>query len=571
MKKSQNLFDKLDNIAKSNGLESFTNSLKLEINDSKVSIALLGEFSSGKSTLVNSFLGKNILPALEKPTSSSIVEIIAGDELKAIYQKNNEFGEIDFSDLEDYLMGDKSKEIDKVILEVLENDFIHKGIKIIDTPGISSINNIHDDITFGYLPFIDASIIVLDINQGTIPISLKNFIKEKVIKFGDSKVIFVLNKSDTVSKQSSKNILEEVKKELLEIIKNPIVVSVSAKQALEGNIENSNINELKEALEINVIKNKEQIQEERHVKVISSKVKELIDLLSQKYNALSIDNSELDIKVEESNKSLEKIEFEKRKFENTFDDFKSKLSSYIKTKSDIYAPILIDKGMSLNANNKETIDEFNRTIDFLVKDISNYVLLQSSSFLNAKVNSDFSNLSNEIKSKIENSLAGFRETINTISPFITGVILASFTGPVGLAVGEVATDSAIIGLGKYIFGNTSKVEKPKESFWSKLASPVSQFVESVDVSNSVLKFGAKKWVFDDVKKQLEASLNTSISSVIQELEIQINKTIQEKYIEPQENITSILNNAKKDKKDHINNLLSIKEKIESDILTLKSI
>ncbi|MFN8579204.1 MAG: dynamin family protein [Candidatus Sericytochromatia bacterium] len=571
MKKSKELFDKLNNIANSNGLTSFTNELKLEINDSKVSIAILGEFSSGKSTLVNSFLGKSILPVLEKPTSATIVEVVAGDEVKAIYQKGNEFGEIDFSDLEDYLMGDKSKEVDKVILETFENEFIHKGMKIIDTPGISSINEIHDDITFGYLPFIDASIIVLDINQGTITKSLKDFLKNKFIGFIDSKIIFVLNKSDTISELACKNVLEEVKKELLEIIEEPIIIPLSAKLALVGDIEKSNLNKLKELLERNVIKDKENLEESRHIKILSSKIDELIYLLSEKYKALGIDNTDLDIKIEESKKSLEKIESEKRNFEKSFDSFRDQLNSYMKNKSDIYATTLIEKGMNIKNNDENTINDFNLTIESLINDISNYISTQSSSFLSTKINSDFSHLSDEIKIKFENSLSGFRETINTISPIITGLILASFTGPIGTGVIEVTKNSSIIGVAKNLLGTGTKVIKKSDSFWQKIGPLIGNLVESIDIPNHILKFGAKKWVLTDVQNSLQKVLVNSIVPIISDLEIKMNKIIQEKYIIPQDNISNILNSARKEKRENSSNIFSIKEKIENDILNLKNI
>ena len=45
-------------------------------------LAFVGEFSRGKSTLINHLLGRDILPVGAKPTTGTLVSIVAGETEK---------------------------------------------------------------------------------------------------------------------------------------------------------------------------------------------------------------------------------------------------------------------------------------------------------------------------------------------------------------------------------------------------------------------------------------------------------------------------------------------------------
>ena len=49
---------------------------ELSIEDKTLLIGVLGEFSSGKSSLINAMLGQATLLAFENPTTAAIVEIV---------------------------------------------------------------------------------------------------------------------------------------------------------------------------------------------------------------------------------------------------------------------------------------------------------------------------------------------------------------------------------------------------------------------------------------------------------------------------------------------------------------
>src|SRR6185436_1931307 len=67
-----------------------------------------------------------------------------------------------------------------------------------DTPGVNSFDEQHDDITYGYLPLADVAVIVLDGTKGEVPQSVLVFLADRLLQSEISKLIFALNKVDTV-------------------------------------------------------------------------------------------------------------------------------------------------------------------------------------------------------------------------------------------------------------------------------------------------------------------------------------------------------------------------------------
>lgn len=567
MSKIKELENILKEYSTKNNLNYFLNNVNLELDELKVSIALLGEFSTGKSTLVNALLGKRILPALERPTSATIVEITGGDELRAYCQKDNEFEEIEISEISDFVMGSKSQTIDKVLIEIPHNDFINKDVKIIDTPGISSINNIHDDITFGYLPFIDAAIIVLNANQGGSTGSLVNFLKEKIIVEGQlSKMIFALNFADTKSEEEIKNISNELKEQLLPIIKNPEIVAISALSALEGDFEKSNLNEFKKILNDKILGEKAKLIAERKEKILKNKVKDLISLLSEQLNALVIDNSSLDVKIENIKKDISSLDKEKNRIKNVFEEFRQNTNNHLLSTISRYTDILLDKAM------QNKTEELDINITNLTNELSDYLNKQFKQ-LNTSVNISLENIPEILKSKLEQAISNVRDTIDTISPILTGLIIAALTGPAGILGTEVASESALVIIGKKLRGIKTIPKKSsalKEAL-GQILPMVSSFVEEIDIPNKALKLGAKAYIAEDVKNQLQTALIASIDVFIKELQDEVDKSLTDKIIKPQEDLEKQLIDIRESKKFNLENTLKAKEQIEKDINDLNSL
>ncbi|MDE5608737.1 MAG: dynamin family protein [Muribaculaceae bacterium] len=186
-------------------------------------VPLVGEFSAGKTTLVNALTDSKALECASKPTTATIYTIHFGAESnKAIVHNpdgtTREVGEI--SDLKN----DELKDV--VVVDVFDTSRrVPDSIVIVDTPGLSSNDIKHRQNLVNFLPQADAIILVSDIQQGGLTRSLTDF--AKTIALSNRPIYVALAQCDTKSEADIKH----EKEYLLKNTELPIngVVCISAK------------------------------------------------------------------------------------------------------------------------------------------------------------------------------------------------------------------------------------------------------------------------------------------------------------------------------------------------------
>lgn len=111
-------------------------------------LAVLGEFSAGKSTFINRLIGKDILPTGFIPVTSAITVLVYGEEekIEVLFEGDNDYFItkvfMGYEKLQNY---QKTQQKDDGILRVKEitvfvNNEILKDFRIIDTPGFNDAN-----------------------------------------------------------------------------------------------------------------------------------------------------------------------------------------------------------------------------------------------------------------------------------------------------------------------------------------------------------------------------------------------------------------------------------------------
>lgn len=97
-------------------------SVSKRIADNSFSVAIVGEFKRGKSTLINALLGKDILPSDILPTTATLNRVTYGITpfSKIIYKDGHE-DEIPVDELTEYVtkLTDKSAKISSTVKEAL--------------------------------------------------------------------------------------------------------------------------------------------------------------------------------------------------------------------------------------------------------------------------------------------------------------------------------------------------------------------------------------------------------------------------------------------------------------------
>lgn len=159
-------------------------------------LPLVGEFSSGKTTLINALTDSKCLESATKPTTATIYEVHFGAEVCRAEVINAEGARVDVSDLST-LKNDALADAQVVTLFDTSNRVPSSTI-IVDTPGLSSPDPKHRQTLVDFLPKADGILLVADINQ-QITRSLTDFIQ--MIKLSQRPIYLTLTKSDTKSRE----------------------------------------------------------------------------------------------------------------------------------------------------------------------------------------------------------------------------------------------------------------------------------------------------------------------------------------------------------------------------------
>ena len=221
------MIEKLIEISRQLGFKDLENRLliinaTLNNGQAELIVPLVGEFSAGKTTLVNALTDSKALECASKPTTATIYTIhFASNECKAIVH-NPDGTTIEVSDISE-LKNDGLK--DAVVVDVYDTSLnVPDSVVIVDTPGLSSQDIKHRQTLVDFLPNADAIILVSDINQ-QITRSLSEF--AKTIALSKRPIYLAFTQCDT---KSEKDVLL-AKEYLLKNTELPLsgVVCVSAK------------------------------------------------------------------------------------------------------------------------------------------------------------------------------------------------------------------------------------------------------------------------------------------------------------------------------------------------------
>src|SRR6185295_13364788 len=122
-------------------------------------------------------------------------------------------------------------------------ELLKDRIVLVDTPGVNDLSLQRADITYSYIPRSDAVLFLLDAGQ-PLKESERVFLQDKLLGQSRDKIIFVVTKRDIWDEAEQKEALAYIRTELGKLVKSPVVFSVSAEQALDGNVTQSGMPEM---------------------------------------------------------------------------------------------------------------------------------------------------------------------------------------------------------------------------------------------------------------------------------------------------------------------------------------
>lgn len=320
---------------------------------------MVGEFSSGKTTLLNALTDSKKLETATKPTTATIYEIHFGCNKCEANVVLSDGQVAHFDDLGE-LKNDQLS--DAQIVTVFDTSTkVPSSTILVDTPGLSSPVVKHRQVLVDFLPSADAILLVVDINQ-QVTRSLTDFID--MIKLSKRPVYIVLTKSDTKSVSE----IEAAKQYIADNCKLPVqqVVVVSAA--------NDNISELYALLET-IQKSKNEIL----AKVDGQRIKDLAQILVNRVDEMltaSSSDENLDMEIRRQQLDLDKI---KRNINKLIDSMASDICEDGTNISRRFEDSMYEKlgalvaGGSANVDN-DALSVINNTASLLLSEYKNNIM-----------------------------------------------------------------------------------------------------------------------------------------------------------------------------------------------------
>ncbi len=202
--------------------------------DQPLLVAVMGEFSSGKSSFVNAFIGADVAPTGITPTTATINIVKYGRTRGArVVYRDNTSRELASKGLSQSLSDIDENEARRVQhVEILMPIDVLERVNIVDTPGLNSILPEHEAVARGFLQRADAVVWLFTANQAGK--STEKRALDSIREHG-VRVLGVLNKIDQLTTDQVKEIVAYVGTELGDRVET--CVPISARRALEGEAE----------------------------------------------------------------------------------------------------------------------------------------------------------------------------------------------------------------------------------------------------------------------------------------------------------------------------------------------
>ena len=185
------------------------------------SIAVIGEFSRGKTTFLNKLLGIDYLPIGDLPTTAVIKKIVKSEKSLAIFvDKNHQMQQFEptLNNLEKYLADADGRDPEGVLQICTPIEWLgNNRIFFYDTPGAGDVIGKRADAVREVINHCDCTVMAISA-QTACSLTEIEFLKANVVMKAMPNAVVLITKLDTVKQDERNSVVEYIKQKLSNIV-----------------------------------------------------------------------------------------------------------------------------------------------------------------------------------------------------------------------------------------------------------------------------------------------------------------------------------------------------------------
>lgn len=216
-------------------LEAAVREIPERLRRGRLTLAVLGQFKRGKSTLVNALLGAPVMPTSVLPLTSVVTFVRYGGKPRVVvrFQDGHEEARPP-EDLAAFATEEQNPRNQRGVSWVRvewPSPFLRRNLRMVDTPGVGSVYNHNTATSEAFLGHMDAAIFVLGVDPVLTETEIEwlRRVKDRAERF-----FFVLNKTDQLSPAEVEKVLAFTQAQLRSVWgREGRIYPLSARRALE--------------------------------------------------------------------------------------------------------------------------------------------------------------------------------------------------------------------------------------------------------------------------------------------------------------------------------------------------
>jgi len=192
-----------------------------------LTIAIMGEFSSGKSTFINALLGEAVAPMGVLPTTSTINLFRRGPGGGArVHYRDGSIATVARDEVHGFLQQLDDLEASRIRHMEIERTGLRLGdAAVVDTPGLNALDTFHERVTREFVDEADAIIWIFSATRGG---AASEGSALKGLRADGRQVLGVLNKVDTLDDDERVELVDYLREQFGDLLLDVIPICASA-------------------------------------------------------------------------------------------------------------------------------------------------------------------------------------------------------------------------------------------------------------------------------------------------------------------------------------------------------